>query len=191
MYHLVVFASGNGSTLQAIIDSIQSHELEAQIDLVVSDQPDAYALKRAETNHIETYVIQNKKFEARDLELSEVLSKYSINLIVLAGYLKMIGPHLLEQYTIINTHPSLLPKFGGKGMHGMHVHEAVVSAKEKYTGATLHFVNEEYDKGNIISQTKVEVLPSDTPESVSQKVQAAEKVQLIEALKRFVNHELA
>lgn len=185
MYHLVVFASGNGSTLQAIIDSIQSHELEAKIDLVVSDQPDAYALKRAETNHIETYVIQNKKLEARDLELSEVLSKYSINLIVLAGYLKMIGPHLLEQYTIINTHPSLLPKFGGKGMHGMHVHEAVVAAKEKYTGATLHFVNEEYDKGNIISQTKVEVLPSDTAETVSQKVQAAEKVQLIEVLKRF------
>ncbi len=185
MYHLVVFASGNGSTLQAIIDSIQCHELEAKIDLVVSDQPDAYALKRAETNHIETYVIQNKKLEARDLELSEVLSKYSINLIVLAGYLKMIGPHLLEQYTIINTHPSLLPKFGGKGMHGMHVHEAVVAAKEKYTGATLHFVNEEYDKGNIISQTKVEVLPSDTAEIVSQKVQAAEKVQLIEVLKRF------
>ena len=186
MYHLVVFASGNGSTLQAIIDSIHSHELEAQIDLVVSDNPNAYALKRAETNHIETYVIQNKKFEPRDLELAEILSKYSIDLIVLAGYLKMIGPNLLGTYTINNTHPSLLPKFGGKGMHGMHVHEAVVAAKEKYTGATLHFVNEEYDKGNIISQTKVEVLPSDTAETVSQKVQAAEKVQLIEVLKRFV-----
>lgn len=185
MYHLVVFASGNGSTLQSIIDSIHSHELEAQIDLVVSDNPNAYALTRAETNHIETYVIQNKKFEPRDLELAEILSKYSIDLIVLAGYLKMIGPNLLRTYTIINTHPSLLPKFGGKGMHGMHVHEAVVAAKEKYTGATLHYVNEEYDKGNIISQTKVEVLPSDTAETVSQKVQAAEKVQLIEVLKRF------
>ena len=97
----------------------------------------------------------------------------------------MIGPNLLRNYTIVNTHPSLLPKFGGKGMHGMHVHEAVVAAKEKYTGATLHFVNEEYDKGNIISQTKVEVLPSDTAEIVSQKVQAAEKIQLIKVLKRF------
>ena len=190
MYHLVVFASGNGSTLQAIIDSIKSHELEAKIDLVVSDNPHAYALKRAETNNIETYIIQNKKFELRDLELSEILSKYSINLIVLAGYLKMIGPHLLRDYTIINTHPSLLPKFGGKGMHGMHVHEAVGEAGEKYTGATIHFVNSEYDKGNIISQTKVEVLPSDTAETVSQKVQAAEKIQLINVLNRFVNHKI-
>ena len=190
MYHLVVFASGNGSTLQAIIDSIQSHELEAKISLVVSDNPDSYALKRAQANHIETYIIQNKKFETRDLELSKILSQYPIDLIVLAGYLKMIGPNLLQNYTIINTHPSLLPKFGGKGMHGMHVHQAVVEAGEKYTGATIHFVNEEYDKGNIISQTTVEVLPSDSAETVSQKVQAAEKIQLIEVLNRFANQGL-
>ncbi len=186
MYHLVVFASGNGSTLQAIIDSIQNHELEAQIDLVISDNPNAYALKRAEINNIQTHIIQNKNFESRDLELAEILSHYSIHLIVLAGYLKMIGPKLLEKYTIINTHPSLLPKFGGKGMHGMHVHEAVITAKEKYSGATIHFVNHEYDKGSIISQTKVEVLPCDTPESLSQKVQTAEKIQLINVLNQFV-----
>lgn len=190
MYHLVVFASGNGSTLQAIIDSIQAKNLEAQIDLVVSDNPNSYALERAELNHIPTHIIQNKKFEPRDLELSQVLSNYSIDLIVLAGYLKMIGPKLLEKYTIINTHPSLLPKYGGKGMHGMHVHEAVVEAHEKYTGATIHFVNHEYDKGSIISQTQVEVLPSDTAQIVSQKVQAAEKIQLIEVLNRFVHHEI-
>ena len=186
MYHLVVFASGNGSTLQAIIDSIQNHELEAQIDLVISDNPNAYALKRAEINNIQTHIIQNKNFESRDLELAEILSHYSIHLIVLAGYLKMIGPKLLEKYTIINTHPSLLPKFGGKGMHGMHIHEAVITAKEKYSGATIHFVNHEYDKGSIISQTKVEVLPCDTPESLSQKVQTAEKIQLINVLNQFV-----
>lgn len=190
MYHLVVFASGNGSTLQAMIDSIKNHTLEAQIDLVISDRPDAYALKRAEANHIETYILQNKKFEERDLELARVLSNYSIDLIVLAGYLKMIGPNLLEKYTIINTHPSLLPKYGGKGMHGMHVHEAVIAAKEKYSGATIHFINDEYDKGNMISQTKVEVLPTDTAETLSQKVQTAEKIQLIEVLNRFIHHEI-
>ena len=187
MYHLVVFASGNGSTLQSIIDSIDNHQLEAQIDLVVSDQADAYCLKRAEAHHLNTHIIQNKKFESRDIELSEVLSNYSIDLIVLAGYLKMIGPKLLEKYTIINTHPSLLPKFGGKGMH---VHEAVISAGEKQSGATIHFVNSEYDKGNIISQTKVDVLPSDTAQTLSAKVQTAEKLQLIEVLNRFVHHEL-
>lgn len=190
MYHLVVFASGNGSTLQAIIDSINNHQLEAKIDLVVSDNPNSYALTRAKDNNIDTYLIKNKKPEARDLELSNVLSNYEIDLIVLAGYLKMIGPKLLDSYTIINTHPSLLPKFGGKGMHGMHVHEAVVQAKEKITGATIHFVNHEYDKGTIISQTKVEVLLTDTAEDVSCKVQAAEKIQLIEVLNRFVNHEI-
>lgn len=190
MYHLVVFASGNGSTLQAIIDSIQNKKLEAQIDLVVSDNPDAYALTRAKDNHIATYTIQSKNFTARDLELATILTNYSVDLIVLAGYLKMIGPKLLESYQLINTHPSLLPKFGGKGMHGMHVHEAVVEAKEKVTGATIHFVNNEYDKGNIISQTQVKVLPTDTAKTVSQKVQAAEKIQLIEVLNRFVNHEI-
>ena len=190
MYHLVVFASGNGSTLQAIIDSIHNHELEAQIDLVVSDNANAYALERAKANHIETYIIQNKNFAQRDLELSHILSKFSINLIVLAGYLKMIGPNLLEKYTIINTHPSLLPKYGGKGMHGMHVHEAVIEAHEKYSGATIHFVNQEYDKGNIISQTQVEILPSDTAETLSQKVQAAEKIQLIQVLNRFVDGDM-
>ena len=190
MYHLVVFASGNGSTLQAIIDSIHNHELEAQIDLVVSDNANAYALERAKANHIETYIIQNKNFTQRDLELSDVLSKYSIDLIVLAGYLKMIGSNLLEKYTIINTHPSLLPKYGGKGMHGMHVHEAVIAAHEKYSGATIHFVNQEYDKGNIISQTQVEILSSDTAETLSQKVQTAEKIQLIQVLNRFVDGDM-
>ena len=102
----------------------------------------------------------------------------------------MIGPNLLKKYTIITTHPSLLPKYGGKGMHGMHVHEAVIEAHEKYSGATIHFVNQEYDKGNIISQTQVEILPSDTAETLSQKVQAAEKIQLIQVLNRFVDGDM-
>ncbi len=188
MYNLVIFASGNGSTLQAVIDSINEHKLEAQINLVVSDNPNAYALKRAEINNINTYIIQNKDFSQRDAELANVLSAYPIDLIVLAGYLKMIGPKLIENYTIINTHPSLLPKYGGKGMHGMHVHEAVIKAKEHYSGATIHFVNQEYDKGTIISQTKVEVLPDDTAETLSAKVQAAEKIQLIKVLNQFVQN---
>ncbi len=190
MYNLVVFASGNGTTLQAVIDAIKSDTLNANISLVVSNNPNAYALERAKTANIPTYVIKEKDNDKIDEELAEVLSKIDINLIVLAGYLKLIGPKLIKNYTIINTHPSLLPKYGGKGMYGMKVHTAVVEAKEEYSGVTLHYVNGEYDKGNTIMQTVVKVLPTDTPEDLSARVQAAEKIQLVEVLKSFVanNH---
>lgn len=187
MYHFAVFASGNGTTLQTIIDHIHSHDLKAKISLVVSDNPKAYALERAKQAGISTYVIQSKSPEDRDIELTNILKNYPINLIVLAGYLKLIGKRLIKQYTIINTHPSLLPKYGGKGMYGIHVHQAVIDAKEKESGVTLHFVNEKYDRGDIIKQTKVEVLPTDTAEDLSARVQAAEKIQLIEVLKDFIN----
>ena len=186
MYNLVVFASGNGTTLQAVIDAIEIGNLNANISLVVSNNPKAYALERAKISNIPTYVIKEKANDKIDEELTEVLSKIDVNLIVLAGYLKLIGPKLIKNYTIINTHPSLLPKYGGKGMYGMKVHTAVVEAKEEYSGVTLHYVNGEYDKGNTIMQTVVKVLPSDTPEDLSARVQSAEKIQLIEVLKSFV-----
>ncbi len=190
MYNLVVFASGNGSTLQSIIDAIDKKELHSQIVLVVSNNPDAFALERAKKANIPTYVIKNKKYQDIDDELYEVLSHYDINLIVLAGYLKLIGDKLLSNYTIINTHPSLLPKYGGKGMHGMHVHQAVIDNKEKQSGVTVHYINNEYDKGNIISQTVVDVLETDTPETLASKVQTAEKVQLVNVIKKFEIGEL-
>ena len=189
MYNLVVFASGNGSTLQSIIDNINEGKLRAQINLVVSDNKNAYALKRAKQSNIDTYIIESKDLNDIDKELSTVLENYEVDLIVLAGYLKMIGPKLIENYTIINTHPSLLPKYGGKGMYGMNVHKAVVEAKEKFTGPTVHFVNNEYDRGEIISQTKIEILPEDTAEDVSEKVQAIEKIQLNQVLNKFVKKE--
>lgn len=183
MYNLVVFASGGGTTLQAIINAIENQELNCKINLVVSNSPDSYALERAKKAGIETYVIQNKKTNDVDTELEKILNNYEINLIVLAGYLKKIGPKLVDKYTIINTHPSLIPKFCGKGMYGMKVHEAVVEAHEKISGATVHYVNQNYDEGNIISQTTIEVLPSDTADDVAEKVKAAEKIQLIEVIR--------
>ncbi len=117
MYNLVVFASGNGTTLQSIIDAIESKVLDAKINLVVSNNDKAYALQRAQDAKIETYIIKNKNSDDIDIELTEKLKKYKVDLIVLAGYLKLIGKNLISNYTIINTHPSLLPKFGGKGMY--------------------------------------------------------------------------
>lgn len=117
MYNLIIFASGNGTTLQAIIDAIKSKQLNAKINLVISNNENAYALQRAKKAGIETYIIQNKKTEEVDIELTQKLKNYDVDLIVLAGYLKLIGENLINNYTIINTHPSLLPKFGGKGMY--------------------------------------------------------------------------
>lgn len=115
------------------------------------------------------------------------MSNYTVDLIVLAGYLKLIGNRLINKYTIINTHPSLLPKFGGKGMYGMNVHKAVVEANEEFSGPTVHFVNNYYDEGNIISQTQVKLSSNETPESLSKKVQEVEKIQLINVLKKFID----
>ena len=190
MYNIVVFASGNGTTLQAVINAIEEKNLIANIALVVSNNPKAYALERAKKANIPTYIIQEKDNEKIDLELEKVLSKIDIDLIVLAGYLKLVGPKLIEKYTIINTHPSLLPKYGGKGMYGMNVHRAVIDAKEEYSGVTLHYVNSEYDRGATIMQTVVKVSPTDTPEDLASKVQAAEKIQLIEVLKSFTTEKL-
>lgn len=173
--------------MQAVIDNINNGNLEAKINLVVSDKEDAFALKRAKNNNIPTYVIKSKSTEEIDVELSEMLKNYNVDLIVLVGYLKLIGKRLVDNYTIINTHPSLLPKFGGKGMYGMNVHTAVVEAKEDYSGPTVHFVNNNYDEGNIISQTKVKLSKNETPESLSMKVQASEKIQLINVLKDFIS----
>ena len=178
---------GNGTTLQSVIDNINSGVLDAKINLVVSDNKDAYALERAKISNIPTYIIKNKSLEDVDLELENVLKNYDIDLIVLVGYLKMIGKRLINKYTIINTHPSLLPKFGGKGMYGMNVHRAVVEAKEKISGPTVHFVNDKYDDGNIISQTIVNLDKDETPESLSAKVQAVEKIQLTKVLKDFID----
>ena len=181
---------GNGTTLQSVIDNINNGTLDAKINLVVSDNKNAYALERAKKSNIPTYIIKNKTSEEIDKELEDLLKNYDIDLIVLVGYLKMIGKRLLNKYTIINTHPSLLPKFGGKGMYGINVHRAVVEAKEKFSGPTVHFVNDKYDDGNIISQTIVELEPNETPESLSAKVQAVEKIQLTKVLKDFIDKKI-
>ena len=181
---LAVLASGNGTTLQAVIDAIKNKELNSKIKIVISNTEEAYALERAKEAKIKTYLLKDYNDEN---ELYNVLKEADVDLVVLAGYLKLIPIKVIKEFTIINTHPALLPKYGGKGMYGMNVHRAIVENKEKETGATLHFVYEEYDKGKIIAQTKVKVLKKDTAEDVSAKVQAAEKIQLINVLKDFSN----
>ena len=184
---LAVLASGNGSTLQAIIDAIEKKKLDSEIKIVITNNSDAYALTRAKNSNINTYILKDYTDEK---ELYNVLKDADVDLVILAGYLKLIPKNVIKDFTIINTHPALLPKYGGKGMYGMNVHRAVVENHEKETGVTLHFVNEEYDKGKIIAQTKVRVCKKDTPEDVSSKVQKTEKIQLVNALIDFSNGKI-
>lgn len=183
--NIAVLTSGSGTTLQAIIDAIKNNILNINISIVISDNENSYALARARSCNIPTYILRSESKESRDKELYETLVEANIDMVLLAGYLKLIGPKIINNFTIVNTHPSLLPKYGGKGMYGMHVHQAVVDNKETETGVTLHFVNEDYDKGKTIWQTHVPVYNEDTATDVSQRVQLAEKTQLISILKAF------
>ncbi|MDY3318413.1 phosphoribosylglycinamide formyltransferase [Riemerella anatipestifer] len=186
MKNIVVLVSGSGSNLQRLIEAIENKEISnAQISMVVADR-DCYGLERARNHGIETLMIKRgKNFSS---ELKERLPK-DVDLIVLAGFLSIIKSPLTEEYQgrMINLHPSLLPKFGGKGMWGMNVHEAVLEAGEKETGATVHFVTSGIDEGDIILQDKVEITPNDTAESIAAKVHKIEYEILPKAVEIILN----
>jgi len=173
MKRIVLFASGSGSNVENIIRYFSdSHELE--FPFVISNKADAFVHERVKKLKIPSYVFKKDEFE--DGTVLEFLQNNAVDLIVLAGFLLKIPENILKAYPdkIINIHPALLPKFGGKGMYGSRVHEAVVSAGEKETGITIHYANENYDEGQIIFQARCPILPSDSPEDVAAKVHALE-----------------
>ncbi len=172
---IAVFASHGGSNLQALIDGCRSGQINGRIEVVISNNRKAYALERAGNHGIEALAVSEAKFaepEAFAADLLEQLQKRDIGLICLAGYMKMIPKQIIAVFRnkIINIHPALLPKFGGPGMYGMRVHEAVIAAGETESGATIHVVDEIYDNGRILAQRRVPVLPDDTPESLQARV---------------------
>ncbi|MDD3732501.1 MAG: phosphoribosylglycinamide formyltransferase [candidate division Zixibacteria bacterium] len=172
---IAVFISGSGTGLQAFIDAAKVGILSGQIVWVVSSTDKAFGLKRAEKENIETFVFVRKEypsFEAADRDLLDKLKERRIDYIALAGYLKLLPASVVKAYhrRIVNIHPALLPKYGGKGMYGHHVHEAVLAAGDKESGATVHLVDEIYDNGLILEQVKVPVLDTDTPEILAARV---------------------
>lgn len=178
-FHIAVLASTRGTDLQAIIDEINAGRLNVELSCVVSNVKDCYALQRAREQGFEAIFVdpQGKTREAYDAELVEVLKKYNVDLVVLVGYMRILTPKFVRAFPkkIINVHPALLPKYGGAGFFGGNVHEAVLKAEEKETGCTIHYVDEGVDTGEIILQKKVPVLPTDTPESLKEKVLELEK----------------
>lgn len=171
---IALFASGSGSNAENILRYF-SPKNTFEFPLIISNKSDAYVHERAKKFGIHSFTFSKDEFVTGTAILS-LLDKYEIDYIVLAGFLLKISSPLLQAYPgrIINIHPALLPKFGGKGMYGHHVHQAVVDAGETSSGITIHYVNENYDEGNIIFQATCPVLPGDTPDMVAEKVHALE-----------------
>lgn len=173
--HVAVFLSGGGSNLQALIDATRAGILSARIVYVVSNRRDAYGLERAASAGIETFVFKTKKYptvEDAGHDLLNRLSERKVDYIALAGYLRLLPVEVVRAYRhrIVNIHPALLPKYGGKGMYGHFVHEAVLANGEAETGVSVHLVDEIYDHGQVLEQVTVPVEPGDTPDTLSARV---------------------
>lgn len=184
MTRIAVLVSGGGTNLQALLDAQKAGKLTGgEIVLVISSTPDAYALERAKQAGVETMVVQRSQVPADffDLSLSAALARHEIDLVVLAGFLSVLGPSVLNRYEgrILNVHPSLIPAFCGPGMYGLRVHKAALEAGVKVTGATVHLVNEVVDGGEILLQKAVEVLPGDTPEALQRRVMEEAEWELL------------
>jgi len=188
--NIAVFASGRGSNFQAILNAIDEGRLPARVTLLVSNNSDAGALDLARSQNIPAFHLSPKQFaseEAYVQQLLALLQQHNIELIALAGYLKKVPSVVIERYRnrILNIHPALLPSFGGPGMYGHHVHEAVIAAGVKVAGATVHLVDEEYDRGPIVHQKTINVLSDDTAETLALKVLKIEHEIYPEVLAAF------
>lgn len=186
MKKIAVFASGNGSNFQAIIDAVESGQLEAEICLLVCDKPNAYAIERAKQHRIEVFSFVAKDYESKaayEQEILNQLQSYGVEFIALAGYMRLIGETLLSAYNhkIVNIHPSLLPSFPGKDAIGQ-----AFDAKVKITGVTIHYVDEGMDTGPIIAQEAVRVEADETKDSLTKKIQEVEHKLYTETLKQII-----
>lgn len=180
---LALFASHNGSVLEPLLEAIKERELSLELSLIISNNTHAAVLTKAKKYAITHALINTKTTQNPDQKLYELLQEHKIEIILLAGYMKKLPALITENFFVINSHPALLPKYGGKGMYGRFVHEAVIQNAEQESGVTIHCVNEEYDKGAIILQKKLSLAEDETVQTLEQKIKELEKSALIEALK--------
>ncbi|MFK7774748.1 MAG: phosphoribosylglycinamide formyltransferase [Saprospiraceae bacterium] len=170
MKNIAIFATGGGSNAQKIIEHFENHDA-AKVSLVISNKKTAGVLERAAVKNIPTLIINREEFYQTE-NIIQKLDAFQIDFIVLAGFLWLMPTYIVKSYAkkVINIHPAILPKYGGKGMYGMNVHRAVHAAQEVESGMTIHYVNEEYDEGAIIFQAKCSLQPTDSPEDIAKKV---------------------
>ena len=195
MKKIAIFASGGGSNFKAIQRHIESGDICANIELLISNNSNSGAVEYALEKNIETLIINEVRFpdfKKGEIFLLKKLVFKQIDLICLAGYIKLLSQNIVEKYNncILNIHPALLPQFGGKGFYGMKVHEAVIESGAKESGATVHFVNENYDEGQIIAQEKIMINNDYTPEILSKKVLQIEHELYPRVIKEFCENKL-
>lgn len=186
MKNLALFASGNGTNVQQISEYFLNRG-DIRVDCVVVNKQNIYVIERAKNLGIDCFYFNREDFYSTDKVL-DLIKQRGIDYIILAGFLWLVPENLLKNYDhrIINIHPALLPLYGGKGMYGHHVHEAVIAAKEKQSGITVHYVNEKYDSGDIIFQAKCDIKPTDTPEDLAESIHILEKTYFPEIIERIV-----
>ena len=192
---LGLLASHGGSNIQAIIDACKTKELDAKPCVIISNNSNSKALERAKYENIPSYHLSSLPHPdpaELDRALVNTLKKHSVTLVVLGGYMKKLGPLTISHFNnrIINIHPSLLPKFGGRGFYGIKVHKSVIESKNKTTGVTIHPVNNEFDQGHIIRQHEIEVDDEDTPDTLSEKVLVIEHKLYPETLQMIASREI-
>lgn len=190
-----VLASHNGTNLQAIIDADTERRLDARVCLVISNNSKSGALQRANRHGIPFRHLSGATHpvaEELDTAIRDALDSAGAELVFLAGYMKKLGPKTLARFKgrILNTHPALLPKFGGKGMYGMNVHQAVIAASERESGVSIHLVDAEYDTGAVIAQCKVSVAANDTAETLCERVMTRERQFVVETMQRIAEGSL-
>jgi phosphoribosylglycinamide formyltransferase-1 len=192
---IAVLASGSGTTLQAVIDSCLSGVLHGEVVLVISNNSGSGAMARAERHDIPAVHLSGRTHpdpDRLDRAIAETLSAHSPDVVLLAGYMKKLGPHALEAYRgrVINTHPSLLPRHGGRGLYGSRVHAAVLAAGDPVTGVSVHLVDGDYDSGRVLARKDVDVAADDDAASLATRVQAVERLFLVDVLQRIAMGEL-
>ena len=189
-----ILASGGGTNLQCMIDACERGEIDGDVAVVVSNIPEAFALERAKKHRIDAYAFPHKGVtrEQHEADIIECLEQHGVDLVLLAGYLRILTPLFIDKYKgrLMNTHPALLPAFGGSGMHGVNVHKAVLDYGCKVSGCTIHFVTLDVDGGPIILQKSVPVLEEDTPESLQDRILKEEHKLFPRAVQLFARGKL-
>jgi len=182
MKQIAIFSSHNGSGLDAIYDAIQQKKLHAKISLVISNNTNAVVLQKAQKYALNSYLINSKTHSSPDDEIIRILNEKKCKYIFLAGYMKKLSPKITKNFKVINSHPALLPKYGGSGMYGKYVHEAVIKNAETQSGVSIHKVSENYDEGEIILQIPIKLSKNETAETLEIKIKKLEQKAIVQAL---------